>query len=383
MADYPNNNLNEGLDKEFRKLTESFFRDLEVKPDRKFEVKSFKFFENQHRNHISIDKYFSNFVCPWNMALEIGLYYKAEQIWEEAICIALKWENKKSERLHKGTPYYFLGVSQILAEKVDQGLISMHQALEEDKETPGKDLSESPALDLVLLNPDEDRQAFKIKVQEISDILKSYLEDYRTERNKSLTFDGFKSKFLDRSKLRDEAFSVVHGLFKIDQVRRMNPHLFNNYLAFYNQTSVLFAFCRVVDVLLQKAVDNGNLQVKVNDYNLHEYMKSLVENEEGKDICSGKFSNIKEDRENDFEGTLMTILAENYELREDSTVTHWEADLATTKFFRDFGAHYVGPPNNSSESTVAKNYTEVVHENFEDIVQRILNVLFLTLENHY
>lgn len=375
---YPDYDLNDGLDEEFNKYANSFWRHLDTRIDEPLKSVSFEFFDKNSDNYELIDEYFGNFVFPWQIALEEQLRYKALRIWKEALNLALEWEERSGKRLHKGLPYYFQGASFILNGNIDQGLLSMHQALKEDEETRG-DNPYTPARNFILLDPKENKQAFKSMVEDTSEMLERHMNSYNDMRDKGLCFGEFKSNFLDCPNLRDEAFSVVHGLFKIDQIESKDPYLFGNYLAFKNQTDVLFQFCRVIEVLLEEAL----LGESVENDSLHEYLTNLVEEEEGFNVDPNKFSEIKERRESDFLGTLEKILAGNYKLRHNSSPTSWEVDIATTKFFRDFGAHYVSPFSEQSTSAADKNAGKVIHENFENIVQRILNVLFLTIELYY
>lgn len=81
------------------------------------------------------DKYFSNFTSLWNLLLYQGSFFYAEQLWQISIETAKKWDKRQNQnkKIHKGTPFYFWGVTCILKEDLEKGFLLMHQALEEDK----------------------------------------------------------------------------------------------------------------------------------------------------------------------------------------------------------------------------------------------------------
>src|SRR6202030_4705672 len=83
-----------------------------------------------------IDSYFENYNGLWLHYMNMGKYGEAIKVLTVyALTIAWGWEKKTGKRLHKGTPYYFLAVSKIAMDALDEGFLLMHHALEEDKIT--------------------------------------------------------------------------------------------------------------------------------------------------------------------------------------------------------------------------------------------------------
>jgi hypothetical protein len=78
---------------------------------------SSSFFLKDYTQH---DVFFSHFTPIWNDLLIRRRYTEAEEIWHIALSIANTWEKTHSP-IHKGTPYYFLGVSQILNNNLEDG----------------------------------------------------------------------------------------------------------------------------------------------------------------------------------------------------------------------------------------------------------------------
>ena len=91
------------------------------------------FFDNNVNRFDEHNRFFERFIPEWTTSLDQGKYNYAELIWEAVLDEALVWENSMSERIHKGAPYYYWGVTCILKEDLEKGFLLMHQALEEDR----------------------------------------------------------------------------------------------------------------------------------------------------------------------------------------------------------------------------------------------------------
>ena len=81
-------------------------------------------FSNDSQNH---DFFFQQFTPIWINLIQHSNYKEAEDVWQFALSIASRWE-VHNPQVHKGTPYYFLGVTQILANKLEDGFLSMQRA---------------------------------------------------------------------------------------------------------------------------------------------------------------------------------------------------------------------------------------------------------------
>ena len=81
-----------------------------------------------------------------------------------------------SERIHKGAPYYYWGVTCILKEEIEKGFLLMHQALEEDKKSATiVKFQNAPSYTFVTLDYLQQKQLFYDKVKEIANFLEIQL----------------------------------------------------------------------------------------------------------------------------------------------------------------------------------------------------------------
>ena len=115
------------------------------------------------------DPFFGSFTIIWRFFLHQGRFRACELVWDLALKIAYEWEDKHGKRIHKGTPYYFWGVTCILNGDLEKGFLLMHQALEEDKKTFDVDSPTTPAYAFVTLDYEKQDQFFRHKVEEIKD----------------------------------------------------------------------------------------------------------------------------------------------------------------------------------------------------------------------
>ena len=97
------------------------------------------FFDNTIDKHFEHDSFFNKQTGHWLQFIYNFRYDAAEELWDSLLQFAYKWESiNVGKRIHKGTPYYFWGVTCILNNDIDKGFLLMHQGLEEDKKTHKK-----------------------------------------------------------------------------------------------------------------------------------------------------------------------------------------------------------------------------------------------------
>jgi hypothetical protein len=119
----------------FLKLHEAYFSGTSFDFS-DFRESSFKLLDSCKGDYKSQDNFFYNFIHIWAHFLERQLFGSAEQLWHDVLDLADNWEKiNPGQRIHKGFPYYYRGVTLILNNDLDKGFLLMHQALEEDKIT--------------------------------------------------------------------------------------------------------------------------------------------------------------------------------------------------------------------------------------------------------
>lgn len=88
------------------------------------------------------DAFFSNCTPIGSLLCNSAQYAAAEHIWERVLQPALEWEHEHNPlKLHKGTPYYFWGMTVLLRGDIDWGYLLMHQALGGRRSNPWSTLA--------------------------------------------------------------------------------------------------------------------------------------------------------------------------------------------------------------------------------------------------
>lgn len=84
------------------------------------------------------DLFFESFTSAWINLLSQGKVKDAVHHWVRILTLVRKWEEASKSRIHKGSPYYFLGATYLHGSDFDLGMRYLFTAIEEDKETGRK-----------------------------------------------------------------------------------------------------------------------------------------------------------------------------------------------------------------------------------------------------
>ena len=326
---------------------------------------SFDFMDANYTTHQLVDAYFENFTPVWNDLMSNGKYSDACKVWESfALRIALYWEKDRHKSLHKGTPYYFLGVSKIAMDNLDEGLLLMHQALEEDKRTLGVGHLTAPAYLFVTLDYSRLGQFFYPRVKLASDYLDQHIEAYRKQRGGSLTLDDFKKRFLEEAALAEPVFYFVALLHRLVNFSQVIPKVKDNAIGSLDESGFLFSLSLVIDATLR------NKDPNTKHVSLREFLIFLSQNcKPPLFISDADLRQLSADFKNDFQNTVGDILASRYS-KSSVKLSYIEEDIALVHGFRNFGAHRI-------------ERQPVVVANFDSLLQRLADVLFFAVEQLY
>ena len=365
--------LGESMNSQFYKFYESHFVGNEFAIS-KFKDEALSFFshnliDQNHNNYVIHDNFFNNFTPVWRIFQDQRRFKNAEDIWNMALGIGYEWENQNpNKRIHKGTPYYFWGVTCILDGDLEKGFLLMHQALEEDKETHNTNSPNTPANFFVTLDYEKQSQFFRPKVIEIADFIDIKLENYRYSGRGSLNLSDFKSTFLEEPLLRDIVFYFVFEILHLKKLHmEIEQKLKQNAFSSLLEANMIFDFCLIVE----NAIKNQNKYKNNLD---NQTIRPLIEFLSSKSSLNlaknNNLNNLKEDFGNFFSNTIQNLLSSKYQFRDGTSPQPIEEDLAITYGFRNFGAHTIEDQ-------------PVIYQNFDAITGRILNALFFSIEKLY
>jgi len=355
---YELKDLDPKIDNEFVRLNSSFLSNHPYKWD-DFKSESTKFFDKTLKNSKIHDDFFNNFTIIWQNLLKSGKYDEAETIWTMALSIAIEWEMKNPNQfIHKGTPFYFWGVTVILRGNLEKGYSLMHQALQEDIRTTGCILPNTPSLAFAMLDYSRNEQAFKPWLIEQAVFINKHIEDYCESYGSQFNIEMFRINFLNSPPSADIIYLFSYIVAKLLQIQKMPPYILRNDFASQMQLELLFNLSLVIDAVIK--VKNPK-QYKFIDLIAFLAKKSKLT------INKTKLRLINKEFNHDFMKTLSLLKNGGFIYPDFSSPSGLEVDIAITYGIRNRGAH--------DPSSISSFYND-----FQFIEQMLFNVLFLSIE---
>lgn len=317
------------------------------------------------QNHADQDRFFNRFTPIWLDLINRRRYFEAIRVWNFALRIASEWENAHTpHKIHKGTPYYFLGVTAILNNELENGFLLMHQALGEDKRSLSSETPPTPAYFFVTLDYSKQAQFFGLKVEQIFKYLSERIIKYRRYRMGSLTIDQFKTRFLECTDLSEEIFLFVFLLFKLRKlISETTDELKQNVFSSLIHARVLFSLCLVIE----KAIEHRNPRARRIGARLL-FSDELIYLAQGTPVTidRGILGQLRTDFSGNFRRTINSLVKGRHSL----SLSRIERDLSIAYGIRNFGAHELEDQ-------------PILYKNMEKLSQRLLNALFFVIERIY
>ena len=340
---------------------------------------NFRVFADNYFNHnttpASHDAFFQRFTLVWSDLLNRRQYFHAIKLWNFALSLAFDWENRNRgirRKIHKGTPYYFLGVTAILNNEIENGFLTMHQALNEDYRLAGRRNPQTPAYFFVTLDSTRPQQFFATKVNQLAVYLSEKLDNYCRNVNSSLHLPDFRRKFLLQKKFRDEVFFFIYLLFILRkiEIETSKDYKKNNFSSLLHGR-ILFDLCRVSDRVIEYKNRQEN---RIPQTQFLSFKREIVyiasKGITALALTNSNLTHINNEFNRDFSGTLYDLIKGRFTLQPTRTPSIIERDFAISYGIRNFGAHKI------------KNYPVLYHR-LPELSQSIFDTLFTAIENLY
>jgi hypothetical protein len=306
--------------------------------------------------------FFNNFTILWRHFLGAGQFDAAEAIWRMACDIAWAWESSNNGKLiHKGTPYYFWGMTAILRGDLDRGYALMHQALEEDVRVSGNPFPDTPALALVTMNAQKMEQVAHDWVARKAAIADRFLMAYRRSSGRNLDFGLLNSRFLQRPPNRHTVYSLSYVLGRLVKLSEAPSQVLGSGFAAQLNMELISRLLQVIEssIKAKDPADNTFLPLAV-----HLLQAAKLP------LTQADLQHVNEEAQKDFEGTVRDLLDGKFTLPTRGTASGLSRDLAIAYACRNYGAHQLTP-----SATLLKR--------IDEIRQAVFNVLFITVEALY
>lgn len=305
------------------------------------------------------DRFFNIFSTPWLSFLQSRFWVLAEQVFEFSLELAYEWEKTNSKDVHKGTPYYFRSLTDIVRGDLERGLLLMHQAHREDIKHRGTS-ARGPAYACVTLDTTVKENFFRDYLIETEKWLEELLERYRQTHVKTLTLAKLRQVLQNYPK--DEvSFFFAYAIFKLKREIEINKAYRSNSFASLLELNVFLTLCRLVEDLIYEKTGAGRLKGALENLSKNSGL-SLHKDDKLRKVEVAFYKNQQ--------GILRELLEGKYIFEDSTKPTQIEIDLTITFITRNFSTHRI-------------EMEALIYEQFDELAQRIINSVFFTIEELY
>lgn len=308
------------------------------------------------------NSYFNNFTPIWNALLAAGRFDDAEELWQSALDPVLQFEADNPPRqIHKGTAYYFWGMTAIIRGDLDKGYALVHQAVEEDILTAKTTWPDTPAYALATLNFAKHDQAFRSWVLAQAQYLNKLQNQYSSLYARPFTLEDFRARFLNSPPSTDIAFLFAYSVARLMRLSKVPGYAVQS--RFMGQLLINLFFD--VTLCVESAASAKN-PVSGTFINHAEFISSQV----GHPITNAQLGDVNARFKADFNGTLVSALDGKLALASGAIASRPQSDIAVAYGIRNRGAHDVSS-------------VPAVWQRHKDIEQALFNVMFATIDFSY
>lgn len=320
------------------------------------------------------ENYFNNFTLIWNIAENSQLSMDIiEVIWFAALDPIIKWEKENQIRIHKGSPYFYLGTSYIKNKNVDKGFIYLHEALKEDirthdEEIPHKkgELPSTPALATLTLNPTK-YNFFRGWVIEIMDYLEEkYLKSFEKKYSVKFNFIDLNCKLLSKPQLINLTFLFTYLISRIYDIDR-NKSIYDktNNITTWAVTQIFRDILNTIEGLILEIDKNSSAYFSTHlDY--------FIENTDIFKLkgIQNKFSKFETSRKNDPSKAFSDLLSNNFKFTNEFNPNEMDINVTLANGLRNYISHNYEP-------------LEEFNKYKYHIFKRLIHLLFAVVINFY
>ncbi len=355
------NALENNLDQVFIDLHAAYFGASPFNWDR-LDQAAGVFLSNTPNRNFAHNLYFNNFTILWNNFLGSGNFDEAERIWQMALNPVLEFESSNPGReAHKGTAYYYWGITAILRGDIDKGYTLMHQAVEEDIATTGNQFPDTPAYAFANLNFAKQDQTFRQWVVLQAQFLNTRLSNYSTQYARSFSLEILRTRFLNSPPSTDIVFLFAFTIARLMRLSSAPAHTLQSKFSGQLLINLFFDITLTIETAAKAKNPGGNSFI-----NHAKFISQRVNNP----LTINQLKYINSEFIRDFDGTLKATVDGSFVFPDGTPLNRIQSDIAVAYGIRNRGGHDV-----SSSPTVWKE--------FNKIEQTLLNVLFMTVDFAY
>lgn len=350
------------LNSEFRQLYASYFASVPLSVQ-SFHNAAADFFRSVAKGNADHQAYFNNFTIPWINLMAGGQLKLAEELWEFAILPVVSFEEQSGTIVHKGSPFYWFGVTALRRGDVDRGYALMHQALDEDMrgKPTGSALPFTPAASFATLDDQRPDQYFREWPIKQAEYLEKHLATYAAMRSAAFGIADVREKFLRHPPDNDTLFDLNYVIARLRQISSIPAYALRSSFASQLQLAILFELARIIEVVIKHKSGSTGL-FKDQAFAFAQRIGSCVTQIELGEL-NGSFNTS-------FDKTLDDLLDGRYSTSGRRVLVESEIDIAVAYGVRNRRGH-----STSSSAVVAGR--------FPDLERRMMHLLFRVVEVMY
>ena len=322
--------------------------------------------------YAAADAFFGSFTPTWNALLEQRKVFDAVHLWVRVLTAVRAWEKQSNKTVHKGTPYYFLGATYIFAGDYDLGLRYLYDAIEEDKRLSqslrrADSYKGAPAYMLASLVDNPENFLYGPVVLPARRRLEHFLAGYRTKSGSSMQLTDFERKFLQETSLEFQKLYFVYVLLEIiKHESAWNPLGASNDFANMKNRDLLFDLCLVIDGVLRQRPSPAS-RISHGVYNVCNSKSWLNSADRNSHDLNQKLNPMIIGKPPPSPQSVVPALLDLTLTYRGSPVKPQMSWLLLAWHLRNYSAHELAP-------------RQVLVQRYEEIVQALMNALFITVE---
>jgi len=344
-----------------------------------FKNKCHLIFDSNRDDYALHDRFYQSIGKIWLDLLKLKRYAEAENLWDKIYEISDEWDNiNRPQRLHKGTLFYFWGVTCLIENKLDEAFLFMHKAKEEDLLTYGPKYIDKPAHAFITLDKTVKKQFLRDLIDEISYYIGLKINTYNSTRRGSLTFEHFQNIFLKqvndpiishKSHVEEMVFYFIYSTFRLRKIlvdikQNIKDNIFGSLL----EINSIFDLCLVIDSYIKSKYATPQDAERKTFGNHLKFLSNTGSHGLTTRLQFQNLGDLNYDFTNDFQTTLDELIKSAYVISTGVSLTPIDEDFAITYGLRNFGGHRI------------EDQPIIIRE-FSELTQRVYNALFFLVEN--
>ena len=290
------------------------------------------------------------------------------------MAITSNWEiDNKPLTIHKGTPYFFLAENYLLVGDKDMAFLYLYNAFLDDvnlgKLAPSLDYPRTaPSYLTITMRASEKNHLYPF-VEKLRILLCQYIYSFNLEYFKSFSIHESDDKFLGNKDLRDIVSFFVFNFVYLFEFKRYGSAIdLSNELLRLRNLDLFFNFSLVIDKTLELAEKN-NGSIVDNDHYLGKGIIWISEHQNWMSETDLKnlWGSSNLDLRNSAPDDIIPRLLLKKEYSNNNPIRKEIHDLLIALKCRNYGGHNIKQQN-------------CLTNQFDDIIQSLLNSLFMMIE---